>query len=31
VDELKLAIDDLRAALILNPGHKPIKEQLIKV
>jgi len=26
VDELKLAIDDLRAALILNPGHKPIKE-----
>jgi len=31
VEELKLAIDDLRAALLLNPGHKPIKEQLAKV
>ena len=31
VEELKLAIDDLRAALMLNPGHKPIKEQLVKV
>lgn len=26
IDELKLAIDDLWAALMLNPGHKPIKE-----
>jgi len=31
IDELKLAIDDLWAALMLNPGHKPIKEQLVKV
>lgn len=31
VDELKLAIDDLWTALMLNPGHKTIKEQLAKV
>lgn len=31
VEQLRLAIEDLRAALILNPDNKPVKEQLVKV